>query len=110
MKAASAVYVGNVPVKLLTAGKQAKSGYDAGIYGLKTMLRYKCEHAGIDCQEVNEACTTQVCSACGALPRTSPKGRAGLGVRHWECSACGALHDRDLNAACNIASAGHRPQ
>ena len=110
--AASAVYVGNVPVKLLTAGKQAKSGYDAGIHGLKTMLRYKCEHAGIDYQEIPEAYTTQVCSVCGALPRTSPKGRAGLGVRHWACSACGALHDRDLNAACNIANAGagHRPQ
>ena len=34
---ASAVYVGNVPVKLLTSGNQAKSGYDAGIYSLKTM-------------------------------------------------------------------------
>ena len=110
--AASAVYVGNVPVKFLTTGKQTKSGYDAGTYSLKTMLRYKCEHAGIDYQEVNEAYTTQACSACGTLPRTSPRGRADLGVRHWNCSACGALHDRDLNAACNIASAGagHRPQ
>ena len=110
--AASAVYVGNVPVKLLTAGKQAKSGYDAGIHSLRTMLRYKCEHAGIDYREVNEAYSTQVCSACGALPPTSPKGRADLGVRHWRCSECGTLHDRDLNAACNIAcaGAGHRPQ
>ena len=112
IRAASAVYVGNVPVKLLTAGNQAKSGYDAGIYSLKTMLRYKCEHAGIDYQEVNEAFSTQVCSACGALPPASPKGRADLGVRHWTCCNCGTLHDRDLNAALNIASAGagHRPQ
>ena len=109
---ASAVYVGNVPVKLLTSGNQAKSGYDAGIHGLKTMLKYKCEHAGIGYREVNEAFSTQVCSACGALPPTSPKGRAGLGVRHWTCCNCGTLHDRDLNAARNIAiaGAGHRPQ
>ena len=112
VRSASAVYVGNVPVKLLTSGNQAKSGYDAGIHSLKTMLRYKCEHAGIDYREVNEAFSTQVCSACGALPHTSPKGRAELGVRHWRCCQCGTLHDRDLNAALNIASAGagHRPQ
>ena len=112
VRSASAVYVGNVPVKLLTSGSQAKSGYDAGIYSLKTMLRYKCEYAGIDYQEVNEAFSTQVCSACGALPPTSPKGRVDLGVRRWTCCNCGILHDRDLNAAWNIAlaGAGHRPQ
>ena len=112
VRSASAIYIGNVPLKLLTSGNQAKSGYDAGIYSLKTMLRYKCEYAGIDYQEVNEAFSTQVCSACGALPSTSPKGRADIGVRRWTCCNCGTLHDRDLNAACNIASAGagHRPQ
>ena len=112
VRAASAVYVGNVPVKLLTQGNNAKSGYDAGIYSLKTMLSYKCEHAGIDYKEVNEAFSTQVCSTCGALPSTSPKGRADLGVRQWACCNCGTLHNRDLNAAINIviAGAGHRPQ
>ena len=109
IRAASAVYVGNVPVKLLTSGNQAKSGYDAGIYSLKTMLRYKCEHAGIDYQEVSEAFSTQVCSACGALPPTSPKGRADLGVRYWTCCNCGTPHDRDFDAACNIALAGASP-
>ena len=83
VRAASAVYVGNVPVKLLTQGNNAKSGYDAGIYSLKSMLKYKCEHAGIDYQEISEAFSSQVCSACGELPPTSPKGRAGLGVRQW---------------------------
>ena len=112
VRAASAVYVGNVPVKLLTKGKNAKSGYDAGIYSLKTMLKYKCEHARIDYQEVNEAFSTQVCSACGTIPDTSPKGRSDLGVRQWTCCNCGTLHNRDLNAAVNIATtgAGHRPQ
>ena len=112
VRAASAVYVGNVPVKLLTQGNHAKSGYDAGVYSLKTMLKYKCEHASIDYQEVNEAFSTQVCSTCGDIPPTSPKGRVDLGVRLWQCSNCGALHDRDLNAAINIAiaGAGHRPQ
>ena len=112
VRTASAVYVGNVPVKLLTQGNNAKSGYDAGIYSLKTMLKYKCEHAHIDYQEIPEAFSTQICSTCGDIPPTSPKGRADLGVRQWTCCNCGALHDRDLNAAVNIAiaGAGHRPQ
>jgi len=50
--------------------------------------------------------TTQVCSNCGALPDTRPKGIADLGVREWCCSDCGAVHDRDLNAAVNILRRG----
>ncbi|WP_143164524.1 zinc ribbon domain-containing protein, partial [Lampropedia hyalina] len=36
-----------------------------------------------------------------------PKGIAGLGIREWTCSECGAAHDRDVNAARNILAAGH---
>ena len=48
--------------------------------------------------------STQECSACHA--RTGPKGLADLAVRHWSCSACGAEHDRDTNAAKNILARG----
>ena len=109
VRTASTVYVGNVPQKLLTSGNHAKSGYDAGIYSLKAMLKYRCQQAGIDYKEVNEAYSTQICSACGVNPPTSPKGRADLGVRQWTCSGCNTLHDRDLNAASNIAIAGASP-
>ncbi|MBQ5440634.1 MAG: transposase, partial [Firmicutes bacterium] len=27
-------------------------------------------------------------------------------VRRWKCSACGAIHDRDVNAAINILRKG----
>ncbi|MGH8785309.1 MAG: zinc ribbon domain-containing protein, partial [Cupriavidus necator] len=38
-----------------------------------------------------------------------PKGIADLGIRQWVCSRCGAVHDRDVNAALNIlARSGHR--
>lgn len=33
-------------------------------------------------------------------------GRKGLDVRSWTCPACGMVHDRDVNAAKNILSAG----
>ena len=84
----------------------AKSVLDAGWGQLKTMLDYKCAHAGIVFKEVNEAYTTQTCSCCGALPDSRPKGIAGLGIREWTCE-CGVTHDRDINAAKNILAVGH---
>ncbi|MGL4515147.1 MAG: zinc ribbon domain-containing protein, partial [Shewanella sp.] len=50
----------------------------------------------------------QTCSCCGVIPASSPKGRAGLGIREWTCVECGATHDRDVNAAKNILAVGHR--
>ena len=35
-----------------------------------------------------------------------PKGIAGLGIRSWVCSVCGASHDRDVNSALNIRKIG----
>lgn len=31
-----------------------------------------------------------------------------LSDRKWQCSVCGAIHDRDLNAARNILAEGKR--
>ncbi len=96
------IFVGNVNFKGLAKTKLAKSVLDAGWGMLKTMLDYKCDHAGIVFEEVNEAYTTQTCSCCGVIPANSPKGRAGLRIREWSCAECGAMHDRDVNAAKNI--------
>ncbi|WP_218144498.1 RNA-guided endonuclease InsQ/TnpB family protein, partial [Giesbergeria anulus] len=101
-------FVGDVASVKLVKTKMAKSTLDAGWAMLKTMLEYKSHQAGIVFEEVNEAYTTQTCSCCGSIPASSPKGRAGLGIREWTCSDCGAAHDRDVNAARNILAAGHR--
>jgi len=101
------IYVGNVKPSSLAKTKMAKSVLDAGWAMLKTMLDYKCAHAGIVFKEVNESYTTQTCSSCGALPESRPKGLAGLGIREWTCSECGVTHDRDVNAAKNILAVGH---
>jgi putative transposase len=75
-----------------------KSVASSGHSQLKQMLSYKCRAGGSKYVEVDSKNSTRTCSACGAL--TGPRGRAGLKVRHWVC-ACGAQHDRDINAARN---------
>lgn len=104
----AAIFVGNVSSLKLIKTKMAKSVLDAGWGSLKTMLEYKCDHAGVVFEEIDEAFSTQSCSCCGSIAVSSPKGRAGLGIREWTCSECGAEHDRDINAAKNILAAGHR--
>lgn len=104
----AAIFVGNVQSLWLTKTNKAKSVLDAGWGMLKTTLEYKCNHASVVFEEVNEAYTTQVCSCCGCISQNSPKGRAGLRIRDWSCVECGTLHDRDINAAKNILAAGHR--
>ena len=103
-----AIFVGDVASAKLVKTKMAKSTLDAGWASLKTMLEYKSHQAGIVFEVVNENYTTQTCSCCGSIPASSPKGRAGLGIRGWTCCECGAVHDRDVNAARNILAAGHR--
>ncbi|WP_419633334.1 RNA-guided endonuclease InsQ/TnpB family protein, partial [Thiolapillus sp.] len=104
------IFVGDVSSAKLVKTKMAKSVLDAGWHQLKTQLKYKAIARSGVFEEVNEAYSTQVCSCCGAKPDSSPKGRAGLGIRHWICSECGAEHDRDINAAKNILAAGGHPR
>ena len=103
----AAIFVGNVNSLALAKTKMAKSVLDAGWGMTKTILEYKCAHAGVVFEEVNEAYTTQTCSCCKSISNSSPKGRAGLGIREWTCTECGTKHDRDINAAKNILALGH---
>ena len=102
----AAIFVGNINAKSLAKTKLAKSVLDAGWTLFRTLLKYKSENAGVWFDEVNEQYTTQTCSCCGSGD-SSPKGRAGLGIREWTCVQCGTLHDRDVNAAKNILALGH---
>ncbi len=99
-----AIFVGNVNAAGLAKTRMAKSVLDAGWSTFRTMLQYKCDSAGVWFEEVDEAFSTQTCSCC--KQRTGPKGVAGLGIRGWQCSACGTVHDRDVNAAKNILARG----
>ncbi len=99
---------GNVSASKLARTTMAKSVADASWSSFRNMLRYKAMARGAWFEEVNESFSSQVCSSCGALPHSRPRGIADLGIRQWVCQ-CGASHDRDVNAAVNIlARSGHR--
>lgn len=98
------IVIGDVSSLKLVKTSMAKSVLDAGWGMLKTQLHYKGEHAGRSVFIVNEKNTTRACSSCRAL--TGPRGLDMLDVRTRVCSACGGMHDRDVNAARNILFAG----
>jgi len=103
------IAVGNVNAAGLARTSMAKSVLDAGWAPFRNMLRYKAIAHGAWYEEVDESFSSQTCSSCGTLPDSRPRGIAGLGIRQWVCSDCGASHDRDVNAALNLlARSGHR--
>lgn len=100
------IVIGDVSPSKLARTKMAKSVLDAGWSSFKRMLSYKAVMHGGRAIEVDERWTTQTCSHCGSLPPERPRGIAGLGIREWTCGDCGAVHDRDVNAAKNILRVG----
>ncbi|GAA3410184.1 RNA-guided endonuclease TnpB family protein [Streptosporangium vulgare] len=79
----------------------ARAVSDASWRQMRTMLEYKAAWYGRELVVVDRWFpSSKLCSACGAIQRSMP-----LGVRDWAC-ACGAIHDRDVNAAKNILAAG----
>lgn len=62
------------------------------------LTKEKAQAAGRQVVKVDPRNTSQICSACGVKGK-----KKDLSVRFWECLECGAKHDRDINAARNIA-------
>ncbi|MFE9934229.1 zinc ribbon domain-containing protein [Streptomyces sp. NPDC005533] len=65
------------------------------------MLEYKAARYGRTFHRIGRfEPTSQVCSQCGAKAGPKP-----LHIRTWVCAACGAVLDRHINAAVNVAKA-----
>ncbi|CAM5546651.1 RNA-guided endonuclease InsQ/TnpB family protein [Streptomyces canus] len=88
-------------------GRKAKLNQaimDASWGELLRQLRYKCEWYGRTLVVVDRFFpSTRRCSACHVM---GP--RMDVSVRKWTCAECGALHDRDVNAAVNLRDEGLR--
>jgi putative transposase len=82
----------------------AKSVHDAGWAAFVNMRRYKCERYGRAFIKISRfEPTTRRCHACGHVDGSKP-----LDIREWDCPACGAHLDRDINAAINVKDAAGR--
>ena len=82
--------------------KLARSIADAGWRMFRTLLEFKAEEHGRDLVVIDRwEPTSQLCSSCGHRDSKKP-----LSIRQWQCPKCGAVHDRDINAAKNILAAG----
>ncbi|WP_413106139.1 RNA-guided endonuclease InsQ/TnpB family protein [Streptomyces sp. Inha503] len=96
-----AVAVEDLAVKGLARTRLAKSVRDAGWSAFVSMLEYKAARYGRTFIRIGRfEPTSQVCSRCGVKDGPKP-----LHVRVWTCGACGAVLDRDINAAVNVAKA-----
>ena len=68
----------------------------------RRMLEYKAQRYGRRVAVIDRWYpSSRTCSGCGHLLAS-----LSLQTRHWTCPACGAQHDRDVNAATNILAAG----
>ena len=95
------IAVEDLAVSGLARTRLAKSVHDAGWSRFVGMLAYKAQRAGRTLVQVDRWFpSTRACSACRAIGEAKP-----LHVREWTCP-CGAVHDRDVNAARNILAAG----
>lgn len=70
-------------------------------YELRTKLKYKCETNGIELRIVDRWYpSSKTCHCCGCI-----KHDLKLSDRTFRCPECGAVIDRDYNAALNLRDA-----
>lgn len=78
----------------------ARSIADMSFFEFRRQLEYKAERRGGMVVVADRWFpSSKTCSACGSVQQDMP-----LSVRQWICPDCDASHDRDLNAARNLAT------
>ena len=75
---------------------------DLGFADFVVKLKYIAAKKGVKIVFVDKGYpSSKTCSACGAVNEA-----LDLRERNWQCNDCGAVHDRDRNAAINIYRVG----
>jgi putative transposase len=99
-----AVCIEDLNVRGLARTKLAKSVHDASMGLVRRQLQYKGQWYGVHVVVVDRFYpSTQLCHVCGYKNEALT-----LSDRTWQCPICGAVHDRDVNAALNIRDEGLR--
>lgn len=93
------VCVENLNVRGMMGNRHlARSIADMGFFELRRQLEYKAAMRGGAVIVADRFFpSSKTCSKCGHKLNDLP-----LSARHWTCPACGATHDRDVNAAVNL--------
>jgi putative transposase len=78
---------------------------DVAWFGFFDILSFEVEETSCSVIKVPAKNTSRICSACNAI-----NNELTLSDRTWICMNCGALHDRDINAANNILRLGQSLQ
>lgn len=92
----------NLNVEGMKKGKLGKSVSDSSFATIVYMLKYKCDWYGKTFHLIDRWFpSSKLCSSCGHKNEELKRSDRG-----WKCSSCGAIHDRDINAAKNILNKG----
>jgi putative transposase len=92
----------NLNIKGMARGRLSKSIADVGWGAFVQMLRYKAVWYGRELVKIDRFYpSTKTCGVCGTTGHILP-----LSTRAWDCPDCGVHHDRDVNAARMILTAG----
>lgn len=76
----------------------SKSIQEQCFYEFIRQIKYKCEWNGIDFEQADRFYpSSKTCSCCGNI-----KKNLKLKDRIYVCDKCGAIIDRDINAAINL--------
>ena len=83
---------------MLRNRRLARSIADAGMAGFLAKLEYKCTWYGAEFVKADRWFpSSRLCAHCGWH-----NGELSLSDRQWWCGSCGALNERDANAAMNL--------
>ncbi len=89
---------------MLSNHRLARSIQELSIHRFGSLLKYKAAWRGRDLIVIDRFFpSSKLCGECGEKNLSLE-----LKDRSWACAHCGALHDRDLNAARNIREEGRR--